>query len=144
MYQVGLMYHYGQGVPANQAAARQWFEKAADENHADAQVALGRMYENSGLISRARLWYARAALQEHATGEVCMGILAYNERNYAQAVAWFRKAAARGDGRALYNLAVMTANGVGVAPDKARAYQLYQQAAAAGDELASRALLALR
>jgi TPR repeat protein len=134
------MYDHGEGVPVSKANAACWYERAADENHADAQVALGMKYEHGDGVAvnptMARTWYARAALQEHSVGEVCLGLLCYNKQDYPGAVGWFGRAARRGDGRALYNLAVMTANGLGIAPDQTRADQLFQQAAAAGDEAA--------
>jgi len=40
-YHLGLIYANGQGVPKDDAQARQWYEKAANHEHADAQVNLG-------------------------------------------------------------------------------------------------------
>ena len=41
---LGLLYYHGQGVPLDDAMARQWFEKAAMQGDATAQDRLGSMY----------------------------------------------------------------------------------------------------
>jgi TPR repeat protein len=44
-YQLGLLSANGQGVPKDDAEARQWYEKAAAQGHANAQVNLGSLYD---------------------------------------------------------------------------------------------------
>ena len=44
-YHLGLLYANGQGVPKDDAQARQWYEKAGVQGHADAQVNLGSLYD---------------------------------------------------------------------------------------------------
>ena len=44
-YHLGLLYANGQGVPKDDAQARQWYEKAANQGHALAQVNLGGLYD---------------------------------------------------------------------------------------------------
>ncbi len=44
-YNLGLLYANGQGVPKDDAQARQWYEKAAVQGHAAAQVNLGGLYD---------------------------------------------------------------------------------------------------
>jgi len=44
-YNLGLLYANGQGVPKDDAQARQWYEKAAAQGQADAQVYLGSLYD---------------------------------------------------------------------------------------------------
>ena len=43
-YNLGLMYHDGQGVPQDYAEAARWFRKAAGHGHPAAQNILGLMY----------------------------------------------------------------------------------------------------
>ncbi len=44
---LGLLYNKeGHGVPQDYAQAAQWFLKAANQNNADAQLNLGRLYYN--------------------------------------------------------------------------------------------------
>ncbi len=57
------MYANGQSVEKDYAKARQWFEKAAMQGLADAQMNLGVMYENGKGVRQnratAREWYGR-------------------------------------------------------------------------------------
>lgn len=41
---LGYRYHYGQGVPRDDAEALRWYHKAADQGLAKAQFNLGLMY----------------------------------------------------------------------------------------------------
>src|SRR5439155_8930889 len=43
-YVVGAMYYPGNAVPQDHKQAVQWFRKAAEQGHAEAQHALGLMY----------------------------------------------------------------------------------------------------
>ena len=51
-YNLGLLYANGQGVPKDDAQARQWYEKAAVQGHADAQVNLGIFMMMDGVFRR--------------------------------------------------------------------------------------------
>ena len=85
-YNLGLMYHYGQGVPQDDAEAVKWYRRAAERGVAQAQYTLGVMYSKG-----------RAVPQD-----------------YAEAIKWFRKAAEQGYAKAQYNLGVMYGKGLGV------------------------------
>ena len=43
-FALGTLYHFGNGVPQDYAAARGWYKKAATQGDAMAQHALGLMY----------------------------------------------------------------------------------------------------
>src|SRR5947209_120842 len=43
-YLVGSYYEYGTGTPMDLAQAAQWYRKAAENGHVQAEVALGSMY----------------------------------------------------------------------------------------------------
>ena len=43
-YQLGEMYHKGEGLPQDYEEAAKWWRKAADQGHALAQIRLGGMY----------------------------------------------------------------------------------------------------
>ncbi len=43
-YQIGVMYHRGQGVLQEYPKAVYWYQKAADQDHTDAQIILSFMY----------------------------------------------------------------------------------------------------
>jgi len=41
---LGFMYHFGEGVPQDDAQAAQWMRKAAEQGNAAAEASLGGMY----------------------------------------------------------------------------------------------------
>jgi len=99
------MYADGRGVPKSEAAALEWYEKAAAQGLDEAQVLLGNMYENG-----------KGA-----------------PKNDVKAVEWYQKAAAGGNTVAQSNLASRYATGAGVPKDLVIAYAWLNIAAASGD-----------
>ena len=89
-----MLYLNGNGVPADLAAAANWIEKAAHNDHAASQFQLGVMY---------------------CTGQ---GV----PQDLPQAIAWYELAAQLGHPLAQYNLAVMLAKGQGCEPDRTRRF----------------------
>ena len=63
-FNLGVMYHQGQGVRQDYTQARQWFEKAASQDYAAAQFNLGVMYhQGQGVrqdIKRAKEYFGQA------------------------------------------------------------------------------------
>ena len=117
-YNLGLLYANGQGVPKDDAQARQWYEKAAVQGHADAQVNLGSLYD-----------YGRGVPQD-----------------FKMAVKWYRRSADQGNDLAQRRLGLLYERGEGVPQDYVQAYMWYKLGAAKGgkpgavlrDELAIR------
>lgn len=115
---LGLLYANGQGVPKDDAQARQWYEKAANQEHADAQVNLGSLYD-----------YGRGGPQD-----------------FRMAVRWYRRSAYQGNDLAQRRLGLLYERGDGVPKDYVQAYMWYKLGAANGgtsgaimrDELATR------
>ena len=70
------MYHHGQGVPQSDALAVEWYRKAADRGHAQAQFNLSAMYANGHGVpqdfSEALRWLRKAHAQgfEQAAGAI--------------------------------------------------------------------------
>ena len=64
-YNLGVIYHKGEGVLQNYAEALKWYRLAAEQGHADAQNGLGLMYEyGRGVLQdniRTHMWYNIAA-----------------------------------------------------------------------------------
>ena len=89
-----------EGVPRDDAKAREWFEKAASRGDAEALYNLGVM---------------------HAKGRSV-------RQDYAAARALWEKAAAQGHARAQANLGVMHKNGHGVKKDNAAAREWFGKA----------------
>ena len=88
-FNLGLLYGNGQGVPKDDAQARQWYEKAAVQGHAEAQVNLGIL-----------LMYARGGQQD-----------------YKMAVYYLRLSANQGNDLAQRKLGLMYERGDGVQQD---------------------------
>jgi TPR repeat protein len=80
------MYGAGAGVTSDEAVARQWYRRAAEQGEADAQFTLGNLYYGG------------------------LGV----PQDYAEAAKWFRQAADRGHARAQHQLSLMYQHGYGV------------------------------
>jgi TPR repeat protein len=65
MYNLGVLYHNGQGVAQDYGKAREWFQKGADASNATAMNNLGVMYlYGLGVTQdyrKARDWFQKAA-----------------------------------------------------------------------------------
>jgi TPR repeat protein len=63
------MYLAGRGALQNFESAYEWFEKAAQQNHAESQYRLGIMYRSGHAVpldkARAYFWFNLAAAQGH-------------------------------------------------------------------------------
>lgn len=94
MYNLGVLYFNGQGVPQDYATAHRWFDSAARRGNAYAQLQLGLM---------------------SLTGQ---GM----PKDPNQEFYWYQKAAEQGLPAAQYDLAVMYHDGDGITRDDVRAY----------------------
>jgi TPR repeat protein len=89
-------------VPLDYARARQWFEKAAVQEHAGAQYNLGRLYENGQGVpedyKKARQLWEQAAAQGYAPAQHAIGSLYEKGQGVQQddvrAYMWYKIAAA--------------------------------------------------
>ncbi len=64
-FKLGRMYHFGWGVPQDNAKAAEWYDKAAEQGYAEAQFNLGFMYDDGLGVPQdyalAHMWYNLAA-----------------------------------------------------------------------------------
>lgn len=129
-----------QSLPKRYAASTENAEvlALAEAGDADAQLALGQMYED-GRGGRpdypaAADWYARAARQglplaQHRLGQLYergLGVA----RDYGAAAGWYRRAAEQGLDVAQYRLGYFYEKGLGVRRDVNQAVAWYERAAA--------------
>jgi len=67
MYNVGLLYEAGSGVPRDDAEALSWFRKSADHGYASAMHSIGKMYVEGRAVAadpvEALAWYRVADLR---------------------------------------------------------------------------------
>lgn len=101
---LGVAYHDGIGTLRDQAAAVEYFRRAAERGHAGAQYHLGLVYALGHGVAR----------------------------NQAEGAAWERKAAEQGNTSAQYRLADRYAWGKGVPKSRLQAEAWYRKAAEKG------------
>ena len=150
-YQLGAMYHAGNGLPQNYDIGLEWLKKAAEQAHAQADCDLAGIYAMGLGVTRdssaASDWYAKAA--KH--GVDCPGRpltsrllhpLGIDDDN-AEAVGKLRAAAEQGDAGAQLKLGKLYEEGKIVGQDKFQAAIWCGVAAAAKAPGASDALVGL-
>ena len=138
---LGLLHHFGEGVPQDHAEAVRWYRKAAMEGEVRAQYYHGDMYRRGHGVPRdytvAVWWYISAANQGYAEAQYALGLMYRGglgvARDDAEAARWFREAAEQGLVRAKAFLAHMYDIGQGVKRDLVEAAHWYRGAAEQGD-----------
>lgn len=105
---LGQMHYYGHGVQENDAAAFDWFSRAAAQGNSEAQLQLANM-----------LVYRRGAPAGDADPDV-------------EAAKWYFAAARQGQPEAQYSLALLFAVGKGVQQSDAEAQKWMKRAASHG------------
>jgi len=142
---LGYTYDFGKGVPQDYTKAREWYEKAAAQGIAEAQILLGLLYAKGGQgvpqdYAQAAKWYEKAAAQGNANAQIYLGMAYYKgegvPQDSAQAAKLFQKAAPRGDVLVQYTLGALYFMGDGVPQDYAKAREWYEKAAAQGNDFA--------
>jgi TPR repeat protein len=105
----------------------------ADSGNADAETMLALTYLHGPAVNEqaARRWSIAAALQGQPVAQYLLGTL-YLENNASDAVRWLSAAAEQGNVKAMHNLAIAYAQGLGVTPDPAIAVQWFTRAATQG------------
>lgn len=137
-------------TPLAEADAAAQIGRAAALGDADAQFALGRLFETGRGVTQDRTvaarWYEEAASQGHALAMYNLGALAASlgsKEGYTRAARWFEQAAIRGVKDAQFNLAKLYEQGLGVSADPIEAYAWYAAAAVQGDKEAAQAVVRL-
>jgi TPR repeat protein len=103
-YLLGMRYGKGEGVPRDDALAREWLARAAVAGHLKARYALGWLYYDGRGV----------------------------QQDYPKAAELFTQAAQAGDADAQYMLGVMHAQGQGVERSLQRSLEWMRRAAAQG------------
>jgi TonB family protein len=136
---LALYYELGMMVDKDPVKAQAYRQAAAEAGSADAQLALGRKYEEGDGVevsaAEAAKWYRLAAAQENP--EALNNLIALLRKgppgvpqDFVEAAKLAEQGAERGDPDAIANLADLYNRGEGVAKDDAKAISLYSQAAA--------------
>ena len=143
--------------------ASEWYRKAAEQGHADAQYALGEAYKYGHGVEedreQAAHWYQKAADQGHEEAQASLPVaprlpkrepeageyeymwghlyedgIGAVEQDFEQAAHWFRRAAELGMADAQYRLGYAYSHGVGVGQDIGQAVHWFRKAADQGQE----------
>ena len=149
------IYEDGGGVSADYQEAVEWFRKAAELGHVEAQAMLATLYQSGhqegGVLQSHRKaveWWRRAAEQGHAPSQINLGGMYFKGlgvlENYGEAVKWFRKAGRQGNALAQFKLGTVYDFGWGVPEDDVKAYAWMILAAAQGEKDAIEAKDSLR
>ncbi|MCP4325537.1 MAG: sel1 repeat family protein [Alteromonadales bacterium] len=115
LYERGLMYQEGKGVPQDNMQAVSLYRKAAEQGHIRAQSALASIYANGEGVKQddkqAAMWFKKAAAQGDAYSQYRLGaIYAYGKgvtQDDKQAANWYRKAAEQGDQHSQFQLGLI-------------------------------------
>ncbi|PTT75018.1 sel1 repeat family protein [Pelomonas sp. HMWF004] len=136
---------------ASDATAWQWLQRAAAQQHALAENALGEMIEQGRRgkpnPKAACDWFERAAEHGNGDGALAIATCHYLGRGRPQDMAaahrWYLEAANSGDVGAQYLVASMFETGLGVEADQRLARYWYEVAAKNGDVAAQGKLKAM-
>ena len=118
-----------------------FFRKAAEQGHTDAQFFLGLCYEVGRGVTKdyneAIKWYRKAAEQGNTIAQCNLGVCYENGhgviQDYKEAAKWYRKAAEQGDADAQYILGECYYYGRGVEKNYKYAVKWYREAAEHGN-----------
>jgi TPR repeat protein len=147
-FYLGDLYEQGVGVAQDDVEALKWFRLAAEQDDADAQYHLGRMYEEGrGGVEQdyveAGQWYRLSAekrnlgcvtyhgREDGAKAACCALGSMYEQGNGvaqldSEAAWWYRNAAELGYAEAQFRLGLMFLEGRGVAPEYAEVEGFYK------------------
>jgi TPR repeat protein len=99
-FNLGQAYRLGRGVPTNLSIAKTWFERAARQNHVDAQTTLGLLLFQNGDQAEGLKWLKAAAEQGEARALLVYGTALFNGDGVGQdrvlGYAYVSRAAAQG------------------------------------------------
>eukprot|EP01104_Vermistella_antarctica_P004680 TRINITY_DN1509_c1_g2_i1.p1 TRINITY_DN1509_c1_g2~~TRINITY_DN1509_c1_g2_i1.p1 ORF type:complete len:344 (+),score=15.22 TRINITY_DN1509_c1_g2_i1:156-1187(+) len=144
-FNLGSMYHRGEGVRQNEVIAAIWYEKAANLGLPEAQMAISDMYMNGagGLpvnMEQGRQWAEKAVANGNLRAYANLARY-YREKGNLEKSAECCTLGADHNTACRYNLGCMYLQGHGVAKDPMRAKGLLEMAAAEG-HAGARGLLA--
>jgi hypothetical protein len=99
-FNLAQAYRLGRGVPINLAAAKSWFERAANKGHVDAETTLGLLLFENGDQASGLKWLKAAAEQGEPRALLVYGTALFNGDSVAQdpilGYAYVSRAAAQG------------------------------------------------
>lgn len=152
LYQKGLDYALGRGVPQSDTETVRYYQQAAELGLPEAQHNLAVRYMlGKGTAKdpvKAAEWYATAAYRGYAPSQLSYGMCLMNGNGVAKdpaaALRFYAMAAAQGNADAQYFLGCAYLNGTGITANKSQGISYLQQAARQGNEPARKKLKSLK
>ncbi len=128
-YNLGLMYHDGDGVTKNMDEAVKWYTKSASLNYKEAQYMLASLVFQREIQSlsyaQAADYYQQAATLGHVKSQLNLGMLYFRgdviAQDLALALKWIQLAASNNNSEAQGYLANSYQQGEGVPQDSVKA-----------------------
>lgn len=111
-FNLGQAYRLGKGVPADPAKAEDWYRKAAEQGHFQAEDNYGRMLFERGQRAQAAPWLEKSAARGDPRGELILGTMLFNgdgglQKDWPRAYALMTRASNAGLPQASQTLADM-------------------------------------
>ena len=111
-FNLGQAYRLGKGVPVDLAKAQDWYRKAAEQGHFQAEDNYGRMLFQRGQMAQAVPWLEKSAARGDARSELVLGTMLFNgdggqAKNWPRAYGLMVRASASGLPQATQTLAEM-------------------------------------
>lgn len=137
---IAVSYMQGKGISKDLSKAFFWFEKAANQNHAEAQYYYATFilngYSTVKSPEKSITWFEKSAQLGNINAQNSLGILYMiglgTKINYAESFKWLQKAAEGGIADAMYNLGQLYEKGAGTDQNSFKAIYWYEQAAKQG------------
>jgi uncharacterized protein len=128
-YNLGLMYHDGDGVKQSMDEAVKWYTRSAELNYVQAQYMLASLVfrrEIQGIsYERAAQYYQQAAEQGHVRSQLNLGMLYMRDdvvpQDLAASFKWLNLAASNNNSEAQGYMANVYMQGIGVEKDTVKA-----------------------
>ncbi len=128
-YNLGLMYHDGDGVKQDMDEAVKWYTKSADLDYKEAQYMLASLVFRREIQSisyeKAAQYYQQAAEQGHVKSQLNLGMLYFRgdvmPQDLAASFKWLSMAAGNNNSEAQGYLANSYMQGIGVEQDTVKA-----------------------
>jgi cell division septation protein DedD len=99
-FNLGQAYKLGRGVPVDQAIAIEWFRKAAEQGHAQAQDNYGLALFQDGRKAEALPWLEKSVARDEKRAELVLGTMLFNgdgvPRDWTRAYALVTRSSQQG------------------------------------------------
>jgi TPR repeat protein len=133
-YMLARIYLFGRREIRDEAVGMKWLTRAAEHGHADALLELGRRRSEAGDQQAAREAWQQAADKGNATAQRAVGLqylhAEASDDELALGRRYLRLAEKQGHSPAIYDMARVYEEGIGVKVNPARAIARYRAAAA--------------